>query len=158
MTGTVISVDRVIRAPAASIFAVVADASRHPDIDGSGALVAPKAGAPEHLAMGSTFGMSMKLGVPYTTSNTVIEFVQDRRIAWQTAMPGVLGRVIGGRIWRYELEEVDGATLVTESWDISKDKQALFLKNGRVGAHTARTMVKTLERLAQITESRTTGS
>ena len=153
MTATVVKVDRVIRAPAASIFAVVADASRHPEIDGSGALVAPKAGAPERLAMGSTFGMSMKLGVPYTTSNTVVEFEQDRRIAWQTSMPGVLGRVIGGRIWRYELTEVEGGTKVTESWDISKDKQSFFLKNDKVGAHTAGTMSKTLERLARITES-----
>jgi hypothetical protein len=158
MTATVVSVERVIKAPAASIFAVVADAARHPEIDGSGALVAPKAGTPERLAMGSTFGMSMKLGVPYTTSNTVVEFEQDRRIAWQTVMPGVLGRVIGGRIWRYELAEVDGGTLVTESWDISEDKQAFFLRNERVGAHTASTMSKTLERLAQITESSGTES
>ena len=88
MTATVVSVERVIKAPAASIFAVVADAARHPEIDGSGALVAAKAGAPERLAMGSTFGMSMKLGVPYTTSNTVVEFEQDRRIAWQTVHAG----------------------------------------------------------------------
>ena len=42
MSGTVVSVDRVIEAPPAAIFAVVADASRHPEIDGSGALVRPK--------------------------------------------------------------------------------------------------------------------
>ncbi len=158
MSGTVVSVDRVIEAPPAAIFAVVADASRLPEIDGSGALVRPKAGAPERLALGSTFGMSMKLGVPYTTSNTVVEFEQDRRIAWQTAMPGVLGHLIGGRIWRYELEAVDGGTKVTETWDISKDKQAFFLKHGSVGAHTAGTMSKTLDRLAEITETPSTGA
>lgn len=158
MSGTVVSVDRVIEAPPAAIFAVVADASRHPEIDGSGALVRPKAGAPERLALGSTFGMSMKLGVPYTTSNTVVEFEQDRRIAWQTAMPGVLGHLIGGRIWRYELEAVDGGTKVTETWDISKDKQAFFLKHGSVGVHTVGTMSKTLDRLAEITETPSTGA
>ena len=42
---------------------------------------------------------------------------------------------------------------MTESWDISEDKQAFFLRNDKVGAHTAGTMSKTLERLAQITES-----
>ena len=36
---TVVSVDRVIKAPADAIFAVVADAARHPEIDGSGQLV-----------------------------------------------------------------------------------------------------------------------
>ena len=73
--------DRVIKAPAGSIFDVVADVSRHPEIDGSGALVKPKGAVPQRLSMGSTFGMSMKLGVPYAMSNTVIEFEPDRRIA-----------------------------------------------------------------------------
>jgi len=106
MTGTDVSVERVIKAPAASIFAVVADVSRHPEIDGSGTVVKPKDGGPQHLTMGSTFGMSMKMGIPYSMSNTVIEFEQDRRIAWQTVLAGPLGRFIGGRIWRYQ----DGAT------------------------------------------------
>src|SRR5271167_4273682 len=149
---TVVSVDRVIDAPAASLFAVVADANRHTEIDGSGALVGTKAGAPHELALGSTFGMSMKLGVPYSMSNTVIEFEQDRRIAWQTVLAGPLGRFIGGRIWRYEFEPVDGGTKVTESWDISQDKQVFFLKHGKVGQQTATSMSKTLDRLAAITE------
>jgi len=158
MTATSVSVDRVIKAPAASIFDVVADASRHPEIDGSGAVVKPKGTVPERLTMGSTFGMSMKMGVPYAMTNTVIEFEQDRRIAWQTVLAGPLGRLIGGRIWRYELEEVDGGTKVTETWDISQDKQAFFLKRGKVGEHTAGSMSKTLDRLAQITEAQSTES
>jgi hypothetical protein len=150
---TVVSVDRVINAPAASLFAVVSDATRHPEIDGSGALVGAKAGAPHQLAMASTFGMSMKLGVPYSMSNTVIEFEQDRRIAWQTVLAGPLGRFVGGRIWRYEFEPAGDGTKVTESWDISQDKQALFLKHGKVGQHTATSMSKTLDRLAEIAEA-----
>ena len=150
---TVVSVDRVINAPPGAIFAIVADATRHPEIDGSGQLVKAKEGASQHLTLGSTFGMSMKLGLPYTVSNTVIEFEQDRRIAWQTVLSGPLGRFLGGRIWRYELEPVDGGTLVTESWDLSQDKQAFFLKNPKVGQHTAASMSKTLERLAEITAS-----
>ena len=39
-------------------------------------------------SLGSTFGMSMKLGVPYSMTNTVIEFEPDRRIAWQTVLAG----------------------------------------------------------------------
>jgi len=150
---TVVSVDRVIKAPASAIFAVVADASRHPEIDGSGALVKAKEGAPHRLALGSTFGMSMKLGVPYSMTNTVIEFEPDRRIAWQTVLSGPLGRLIGGRIWRYQFEEVDGGTKVTETWDITQDKQRVFLKHGKIGQQTAGSMSKTLERLAEITES-----
>ncbi|HEY5385219.1 MAG TPA: SRPBCC family protein [Acidimicrobiales bacterium] len=150
---TVVSVDRVINAPPAALFAVVADATRHPEIDGSGQLVKAKDGAAQQLALGSTFGMAMKMGVPYTVTNTVIEFEQDRRIAWQTVLAGPLGRFLGGRIWRYELEPVDGATLVTESWDLSQDKQAFFLKNPKIGQHTAASMSRSLDRLSEITES-----
>lgn len=149
---TVVSVDRVIKAPAAAIFAVVADASRHPEIDGSGTVVQAKEGAPQRLTLGSTFGMSMKMGVPYSMANTVIEFEPDRRIAWQTVLAGPLGRFIGGRIWRYQFEDVDGGTKVTETWDISQDKQRVFLKHGKVVQQTTESMSKTLDRLAQVTE------
>jgi hypothetical protein len=152
MGDTVVSVERVIKAPAASIFAILANPSRHPEIDGSGAVKKLKAGAPDHLALGTTFGMSMRLGVPYTMTNTVIEFEQDQRIAWQTVLAGPLGRVIGGRVWRYELEESAGGTKVTETWDITQDKQQAFLKMGKVGQQTSGSMSKTLERLAELTE------
>jgi uncharacterized protein YndB with AHSA1/START domain len=147
---TVVSVDRVINAPPASLFAVVADANRHLEIDGSGQLVKAKEGASQQLTLGSSFGMSMKMGVPYTVTNTVVEFEQDRRIAWQTVLSGRFGHFLGGRIWRYEFEPVDGGTKVTESWDISQDKQAFFLKNPKVGQHTATGMSKSLDRLAVV--------
>jgi uncharacterized protein YndB with AHSA1/START domain len=153
MGDTVVSVERVIDAPAADIFAIVADASRHPEIDGSGSVRHLKPGAPEKLAPGSTFGMSMKLGMPYSMSNKVIEFEPDKRIAWQTTFAGPFGRLIGGRIWRYELElSGGGATLVRETWDITQDKQRFLLKAGPVGKQTKEAMSRTLERLAEITE------
>ncbi len=152
MGDTVVSAERVIAAPAADIFAIVADASRHPDIDGSGSVKQLKQGAPMQLALGSTFGMSMKLGVPYSMSNKVIEFEPDKRIAWQTTLAGPLGRFIGGRIWRYELEAAAGGTLVRETWDITKDKQRFMLKAGPMGRQTKEAMTRTLERLAEITE------
>ena len=64
--------------------------------------------------------MSMKMGVPYSMVNTVVEFEENRRIAWQTR-PDRFGQLVGGRIWRYELEPVDGGTLVRETWDISQE-------------------------------------
>jgi hypothetical protein len=149
----VVSVERVMKAPAAAIFAIVADASRHPEIDGSGSVKEAKANAPAHLSLGQSFDMSMKLGVPYTMTNTVIDFEQDRRIAWQTVLAGPLGRVVGGRIWRYELEETPGGTRVTETWDIRQDKQRFFLQMGPVGKQTAEAMTKTLARLAELTEA-----
>ena len=66
MDGDVVSVERVIPAGPAAIFALVADASRHPEIDGSGTVKQVKPGAPQMLSLGATFGMSMKVGVKYS--------------------------------------------------------------------------------------------
>ena len=153
MAASVVSVERVIKAPPSAIFAIISDVSRHPEIDGSGSVVGTKPGAPQELALGTTFGMSMKLGLPYSMSNRVIEYEPDRRLAWQTTLSGPLGRFIGGRIWRYELETVDGGTKVTETWDITQDKQGFLLKYGPVASQTAQSMTKTLKRLAELTES-----
>ena len=38
-------------------------------------------------SMPSTFGMSMKMGLPYSMTSEVIEFEENRRIAWQTKPP-----------------------------------------------------------------------
>ena len=150
MEGDVVSVERVVHAPPEAIFALVADASRHPDIDGSGTVRQAKPGAPEHLALGSTFGMSMRMGIPYSMVNTVVEFEDGRRIAWQARPPGVLGRFLAGRIWRYELEPVDGGTLVRESWDVSADHQRALLKRGKLPEITRTNMERTLERIEQL--------
>lgn len=105
-----VSVSRVMPFTPEQIFAVISDASLHSVIDGSG-MVIGATGRPEPLTMGSTFGMSMKLNVlPYKIRNTVVEFEQDRVIAWQHA---------GKHRWRYELEEVEGGTEVTETFDWS---------------------------------------
>lgn len=146
----VIIVERVIPAPPEAVFALVADANRHKDIDGSGTVVAAK-GDPEPLALGSTFGMAMKMGVPYSMVSKVIEFEPDRRIAWQTTGPGKVGGMVGGRIWRYELEPVDGGTKVRESWDIRQE--SWFTKpvvKAFAAKETAKNMAATLERIEQV--------
>jgi uncharacterized protein YndB with AHSA1/START domain len=151
--GTVVSVERVIKAPAAAIFSVVTDATRHPEFDGSGQVKKARDGATEPLTLGATFGMSMKMGLPYNMVNTVIEFEPGRRIAWQSRLSGPLGPLLGGRIWRYELEETGEGTRVTESWDIRLDRQGFLLKRGPVGKATADNMTKSLERLAGLSEA-----
>lgn len=151
MKGDVLSVERTIAAPPEEIFAVLADAARHRDIDGSQTVVGPK-GSPRPLTLGSSFAMSMKLGVPYSTVSTVVEFEQDRRIAWQTRAPNALARFVGGRIWRYELEPVPGGTLVRESWDLSEDRQRLLLRLTPMPAQTKRNMERTLARIAELVE------
>ena len=142
----VITVERVIPAEPAAIFALVADANRHKDIDGSGTVVAAK-GDPEPLALGATFGMSMKMGLPYSMVSKVIEFEPNRRIAWQTRGPGKIGAHVGGRIWRYELEPSGDGTLVRESWDISQESVLSKWMVKGLGEKTRENMAATLERI-----------
>jgi uncharacterized protein YndB with AHSA1/START domain len=153
MDGDVVTTERVIAADPDAIFALLVDASRHPDIDGSGTVKQAKTDAPARLSLGATFGMSMKMGIGYSMANTVIEFEDNRRIAWQARPPGFLGRIAAGRIWRYELEPVDGGTRVRESWDISQDHQRRMLKLGGLPQKTEANMAKTLERIAVLTEA-----
>jgi Polyketide cyclase / dehydrase and lipid transport len=95
-------------------------------------------------------GRPESLFLPYRTTNTVIEFEPDRRIAWQTTI-GPLG-LIGGRIWRYELSPVEGGTLVRETWDVSQDRQRPMLKMGAMPKQAENGMRATLERIAAVLE------
>ncbi len=120
LSGT--SVERVIASPPAPIFDLLADPSRHRDIDGSGT-VRDAAEGSTRLTLGARFGMGMRVGAKYDMTNEVVEFETDRRIAWQArpAFP-LVGKVAGGRIWRYELEPVAGGTRVRETWDLSQER------------------------------------
>jgi uncharacterized protein YndB with AHSA1/START domain len=145
-TRDVVTVERVIPAPPAAIFDLLADPDRHPDIDGSGTVRRAKEGS-QRLQLGSSFGMAMKLGIPYAMVSTVVEFELDRRIAWETRGPTAIGRLFGGRVWRYELEPVDGGTRVRESWDLRGESAATKPFARKAEASTATSMAATLVRI-----------
>lgn len=151
------SVERVIKASPDKIFALLADAGKHASFDGSDS-VNHATGELVPLSKGSKFGMAMRgrnetLFIPYRTTNTVIEYEPDRRIAWQTTS---LGGLVGARIWRYELSpgpaDPDG-TLVRETWDVSQDKQKRMITGGSMPKLTEDGMLATLERIAELLES-----
>jgi hypothetical protein len=108
MSGSLVSESKVIAADAQTLFDIVADPARHPELDGSGSVRATLPDGPDRLSLGAKFGMDMKLGASYKIVNTVIEFDEPRRIGW---------RHFNGHVWRYLFEPVDGGTRVTEQWD-----------------------------------------
>ena len=114
-----VSASRLINAPAEAIFAVLANPARHAEIDGSGTVRGSRQESPELLTMGSKFGMKMKIGVPYDMRSTVVEFEENKLIAWAH---------FGKHRWRYELEEVDGGTMVTETFDWSTARSPKFIE------------------------------
>lgn len=146
----IVSVERFIAAPPEAIFELLVDPDRHHDIDGSGTVVGAKRGS-QRLQLGTRFGMSMKVKMPYSMVSTVIEFDEPRLIAWQTRGPGNLG---GGRIWRYELEAAEGGTLVRESWDIRRESVLSKWMVKGLGERTRDNMTATLERIAAHLEAK----
>lgn len=149
----VVSVERVVHAPAAEIFALVSDPSRHHEFDGSGTVRDAKGVAPGPVGLGDRFGMSMKMGVPYSMESEVVEFEQDRRFAWRTTGPGKLGSHVGGRVWRYEFEPVDGGTLVRETWDVSGEAAFSRPVVRLLASSTLKNMSATLDRLEELLAS-----
>lgn len=144
MTERVVSVSRVIHADPEAIFEILADPSRHGDIDGSGMVQSARGGS-TRLALGAKFGMDMKIGpLPYRISNEVVEFEENRRIAWAH---------FGGHRWRYELEPVEGGTKVTESFDWSTARIPKFIELMGYPAKHPANITATLERLATLVEA-----
>ena len=158
--GKVVSVQRLIAATPLEIFDLLADPRRHRLFDGSDTVRDPVR-APERLSMGATFQMAMQFGFPYRMTNTVIEFEEGRRIAWQTRPALPLGRYLGGRVWRYDLEPAEGGTLVRETWDLTAERGirglprifTLPFRREDLVAHTRKNMERTLERLGRAVTS-----
>jgi len=139
VTDKVVSATRFIPAPAQQIFDLLADPSMHSVLDGSGTVKHPLDGAPKRLSLGAKFGMSMKIGLPYRISNTVTAFDEPHHIAWKHA---------GEAVWDYRLEEIDGGTNVTESWDYGASAiTACFVSLVGFPKRNQKSMEATLERI-----------
>lgn len=161
MFAQTVTVSRLIAASPRQIFGVLADPARHADIDGSGSVRRARSGNPARLYLGARFAMDMQLGAAYRITNEVVEFEEDRRIAW---------RHFNGHIWRYVLTEQDraadvggdetgkaetgraGATLVTEQWDPTPARHRVALQLLGFPRRNGRGMRATLARLAEVVE------
>jgi len=142
--GRVVSVDRVVNASPKSIFELLADPAKHQIFDGSDTVKSSSESNPDRLVLGARFNMAMKVGIPYRITNEVVEFEEDRVIAW---------RHFGHHIWRYQLEPIDGGTKVTESFDWATSRFPPFYEWLGYPKRHKKNMTLTLERLASHLES-----
>lgn len=138
-----VSRSRTIEASPSAIFAIVSGPAGHVQIDGSGS-VRESIEGPDQLTLGDRFRMDMKMGIPYKMWSTVVEFEQDRLIAWAH---------FGKHRWRFELEPAGDATMVTHTFDWSTARSPKFIElMGYPKKHPAN-LEATLERLAGVVES-----
>ena len=134
----------IINAPASKIFDVIANPQMHSIIDGSNSVRSVIKG-PKRLALGSKFGMNMEIGVKYRITNTVVEFEENKLIAW---------RHLGRWIWRYELKEISPTqTVVIESFDGTTTPFNVWLKARKAYPYTQKAVAKTLVRLKEYCEA-----
>jgi uncharacterized protein YndB with AHSA1/START domain len=111
----------VVNAPAAEVFALVADPHRHPELDGSGTVRDTAVKGPDKLSQGARFSVGMKqYGFPYKITSRVTAFEDDRLVEWQHPL---------GHRWRWELQQTSPTTTkVTETFDYSTAKSPKMLE------------------------------
>ncbi len=137
-----VSVTKSVRASAEQIFALLTDPAKHPLIDGSGTVRAPLTGGPDRLTLGTAFGMDMKMGLRYRIENVVVEYEENKLIAW---------RHFNGHRWRWQLDELDETTTeVTETFDWSTARFPLLLDISRFPKRNKVAMEKSLDRISDL--------
>ena len=137
------SVSIIINAPVRRVFDVVANPHLHAVIDGSKSVKSVIYG-PERLSLGEKFGMNMQIGIKYKITNTVVEYEENKVIAW---------RHLGRWIWRYEFREISpNQTVVTESFDGTKTPLNFWLKARKAYPFVQKAVAKTLVKLKEYCE------
>ena len=149
-----VTVERLVRAPASILFAILRDPATHLEIDGSGMLRGRSDGATQ-LGPGDRFTMSMsQLGMAYRSQNTVVEYAPDRLIAWETIGLFHGRKVVGGQWWRYELVPDPEGTLVRHSYIWGRASLPLLtIWLPGYPRRMRRSMPRSLDRLAELAES-----
>ncbi|MGB3481673.1 MAG: SRPBCC family protein [Mycobacterium sp.] len=123
-----------IDAPAAELFAVVADPRRHHEFDGSGT-VGANIKVPAEVAVGNRFSTKMRMfGIPYRITSTITALKPGELVEWRHPF---------GHHWRWEFEPLSPtSTRVTETFDYRdtgtfKDRTRYYERLGFVRSNTA---------------------
>jgi len=142
----VATASRDITASAGRIFELIADPAQQPRWDGNDNLDRAADNQRVH-AVGDVFTTTLTRGGD--RENHVVEFVEQRRIAWRPSEPG---KPPPGHLWAWELEPIDPSrTRVTHTYDWSEltDENRV----GRAKATTPDKLLRSLDRLAALAES-----
>lgn len=150
-TEQVVTAERVVAAPAAAIFELIADPARQPEWDGNDNLASAAPGQRVRAA-GDVFVTTLTgdgpAGGGKERENHVEEFEEGRLIAWR---PSEVGEPIPGHLWRWQLEPADETrTLVRHTYDWTRLRDVNRMKRAR--ATTCDRLMASIERLAQIAE------
>jgi uncharacterized protein YndB with AHSA1/START domain len=141
----VVSATREIGASAGRIFELIADPEQQPHWDGNENL-AHAAGGQRVRAVGDVFIVTLTNGAD--RENHVVDFVEQRRIAWKPAEPG---KQPPGHRWEWELEPLDESrTRVTHTYDWTELADESRVAHAR--ATTADKLLRSLNRLAALAE------
>jgi hypothetical protein len=98
----------VIQASPKTIFDLLANPYRHIEIDATNTIKANISG-PHRLSLNAKFKVFMHLGISYLITNKVVEFEENKLIAWSH---------FAGWRWRHELTDLgNGYTKVIETFD-----------------------------------------
>ena len=141
----VVRARRVVAAPAAAIFELIADPSRQPEWDGNDNLAAAAEGQRVH-AVGEMFTMTITKGAD--RANTVVEFAEGELIAWRPSVPG---EPAPGHLWRWEIADLeDGTCDVIHTYDWTDLTDTARME--RAAATTSEWLARSIERLAALAE------
>jgi hypothetical protein len=155
-TSRKLQVSKVIDAPAADIFAILASPDRHHEIDGAGMLRGVEGEAQPIAAIGQVFVMNMHQDAfgDYRMVNSVTAFVPDARIGWSPAidpsceLASKLGDMqVGGHTYTYDLSEGEDGTTVTQTYEWMSVKDPQFLE--MLPLVSEEQLAGTLDRLAE---------
>lgn len=134
-----------VDAPAAELYALVADPRRHHELDGSGT-VRTTVKAPAEATLGSRFSTRMQMfGIPYRITSVFTALKPNELVEWRHPF---------GHHWRWEFEELSPTTTrVTETFDYRdtgaiKDRTGYYDRIGFAKSNAAG-IEATLTRLRQ---------
>lgn len=143
MDERIVHASRVVQAPAATIFELIADPARQPEWDGNDNLAVAAPGQRVH-AVGDVFVMTITNGAD--RANRIVAFDEGSTIAWRPSPPD---GVEPGHEWRWTVEDLgDGTSRVTHTYDWRDlhDEQRM----PRARATTEERLLASVDRLAAL--------